>query len=73
MGAEVTFVETKKVIAELRNKAGLSQEELAEKVFVTRQGMITWTPVPKGTAAFISVASGWGYMKASLVRGSPRC
>ena len=42
MGAEVTFVETKKVIAELRNKAGLSQEELAEKVFVTRQAVSRW-------------------------------
>ena len=42
MGAEVTFVETKQVIAELRNKAGLSQEELAEKVFVTRQAVSRW-------------------------------
>lgn len=31
-------METKDVIYELRTGKGLSQEELAEKVFVTRQG-----------------------------------
>jgi len=30
------FMETKEVILELRNKEGLSQDELAEKVYVTR-------------------------------------
>ena len=28
-------METKDIILELRNKAGLSQDELAEKIFVT--------------------------------------
>jgi len=35
-------METKDIILELRNKAGLSQDELAEKVFVTRQAVSRW-------------------------------
>ena len=35
-------METKKVIAELRAKSGMSQDELAEKVFVTRQAVSRW-------------------------------
>lgn len=35
-------MDTKDVISELRAKSGLSQEELAEKVFVTRQAVSRW-------------------------------
>ena len=35
-------METKDIILELRNKKGLSQDELAEKVFVTRQAVSRW-------------------------------
>ena len=35
-------METKQVLLELRTKNGLSQDELAEKVFVTRQAVSRW-------------------------------
>ncbi len=35
-------METKDIIRELRTKKGLSQEELAEKIFVTRQAVSRW-------------------------------
>lgn len=35
-------METKEIIAELRTRSGMSQDELAEKVFVTRQAVSRW-------------------------------
>ena len=35
-------METKNIILELRTKKGISQEELAEKVFVTRPAVSRW-------------------------------
>ncbi len=35
-------METKDVIRELRTKKGLSQDELAEKIYVTRQAISRW-------------------------------
>lgn len=35
-------METKEILLELRNKAGLSQDELAERVYVTRQAVSRW-------------------------------
>lgn len=35
-------METKNIILELRSKKGFSQDELAEKVFVTRQAVSRW-------------------------------
>ena len=37
-----SIMETKDIILELRNKAVLSQDELAEKIFVTRQAVSRW-------------------------------
>ena len=36
------FIKTKDIIYELRTKKGLSQENLAEKIFVTRQAVSRW-------------------------------
>ena len=35
-------METKDVIRELRTKKGLSQDELAEKIHITRQAVSRW-------------------------------
>lgn len=42
IGKDNSFMETKDIIAQLRTKKGMSQAELAEKVFVTRQAVSRW-------------------------------
>jgi len=42
INAEVIQMTTKDVLFDLRTKLGLSQDELAEKVFVTRQAVSRW-------------------------------
>lgn len=42
IGKDNSFMETKDIIAQLRTKNGMSQAELAEKVFVTRQAVSRW-------------------------------
>lgn len=39
---EVIWMETKDMIAQLRARQGMTQEELAQKVFVTRQAVSRW-------------------------------
>jgi transcriptional regulator with XRE-family HTH domain len=39
---EINNMETKDVILALRTKNGLSQDELAEKIHVTRQAVSRW-------------------------------
>ena len=39
---EVTTMETKKIILKLRTERGMSQDELANKVMVTRQAVSRW-------------------------------
>lgn len=66
-------METKKIIAELRAKSGMSQEELAEKVFVTRQAVSRWetgetTPNPET----LKLLSGLFNVSINTLLGSPR-
>ena len=39
---EVTAMDTKEILLKLRTKSGFSQDELAEKLFVTRQAVSRW-------------------------------
>ena len=66
-------METKDVIYELRTKRGLSQDELAEKVFVTRQAVSRWETgetVP-GTQTLKLLSEFFGVSINTLL-GSPR-
>lgn len=66
-------METKDIILDLRNKAGLSQDELAAKVFVTRQAVSRWETgetVP-GTETLKLLSNLFGVSINTLL-GSPR-
>jgi transcriptional regulator with XRE-family HTH domain len=64
---------TQEVIRDLRNKAGLSQDELAEKVFVTRQAVSRWEngeTVPNTET--LKLLSGLFNVSINTLLGSPR-
>ena len=42
MVMEVTTMKTKNIILKLRTERGLSQDELADKIMVTRQAVSRW-------------------------------
>jgi len=66
-------METKNVILELRKKAGFSQDELAEKVFVTRQAVSRWEngeTVPNTET--LKLLSGVFDVSINTLLGSPR-
>ena len=42
MVMEVTAMETKNIILKLRTERGMSQDELADKIMVTRQAVSRW-------------------------------
>ncbi len=66
-------MDTKDVLRELRVKAGLSQDELAEKVFVTRQAVSRWEngeTVPNTET--LKLLSGLFNVSINTLLGSPR-
>lgn len=66
-------METKNVILELRNKRGMSQEELAEKVFVTRQAVSRWeTGETVPNTETLKLLSGLFDVSINTLLGSPR-
>ena len=38
-------MDTKEILCQLRNRKGMSQDELAEKVFMTRQAVSRWDTI----------------------------
>ena len=64
---------TKEVIYELRTKAGLSQDELAEKVFVTRQAVSRWeTGETVPNTETLKLLSNLFNVSINTLLGSPR-
>ena len=66
-------METKDVLYELRTKRGLSQDELAEQVFVTRQAVSRWengetTPNPET----LKLLSSFFDVSINTLLGAPR-
>ena len=66
-------METKDIILELRTKNGMSQEELAEKVFVTRQAVSRWeTGETVPNTETLKLLSGLFNVSINTLLGSPR-
>ena len=66
-------METKDIIFELRTKKGLSQDELAEKVFVTRQAVSRWeNGVTTPNAETLKLLSKLFDVSINTLLGTPR-
>ena len=66
-------METKNIIHELRTKSGLSQDELAEKIHVTRQAVSRWETgetIPNTEA--LKLLSKFFDISINTLLGSPR-
>lgn len=67
------ILDTKDVILELRNKRGLSQDELAEKLYVTRQAVSRWEngeTIPNTET--LKLLSAYFDVSINTLLGSPR-
>lgn len=66
-------MDTKDVILELRTKKGLSQDELAEKVYVTRQAVSRWeTGETTPNTETLKLLSRFFDISINTLLGSPR-
>lgn len=66
-------METKDILLELRTKKGLSQDELAEKVFVTRQAVSRWeTGETIPNTETLKLLSSFFDVSINTLLGSPR-
>ena len=66
-------METKDIIFELRTKRGLSQEGLAEKIFVTRQAVSRWeTGETVPNTETLKLLSQFFDVSINTLLGSPR-
>lgn len=66
-------METKTILHQLRTKAGLSQDALAEKVFVTRQAVSRWeTGETVPNTETLKLLSGLFGVSINTLLGSPR-
>ena len=66
-------METKDVILELRTKKGLSQDELAEKIYVTRQAVSRWeTGETVPNTETLKLLSKFFDVSINTLLGSPR-
>ena len=66
-------MKTKEIIYELRTKNGLSQDELAEKIHVTRQAVSRWeTGDTLPNTETLKLLSGLFNVSINTLLGSPR-
>lgn len=71
--SEVKKMETKEVLYQLRTQKGLSQDELAEKVYVTRQAVSRWeTGETVPNTETLKLLSAFFDVSINTLLGSPR-